>query len=72
MSCPNSPWAIGTSTQDQLAAHQYVPVSGLPTEQWPKVEHACAHDILLEDDVIVCFALPSVRKHHPRREKMGR
>lgn len=76
---PKVTLAIGTfgmSTQYQLwhrlPAHQHIPVSGLPTEQWPKVEHTRAHDILLEDDVIVCFALPSVRKHHPRREKMGR
>jgi len=65
MSTQEQPW-------QQLPAYQYIPVSGLPTEQWPEVEHTRAHDVLLEDDVIVCFALPSVTKHHPRKEKMGR
>lgn len=53
-------------------AGEHLPVSGLPTEQWPEVEYACAHDVLLENNVAICLALPPVRKHQPGQGKKAK
>lgn len=67
---PHSPGG-GHQAAHPLAG-EHLPVSGLPAEQRPEVEYTCAHDVLLENNVTICLALPPVRKHQPGQGKKAK